>query len=168
MSRDLARHLKASLRVRGSRRIACYLANDGEPDLAPIMGFLRATGRQVLLPALHGRALWFLPCDEGSPLAPNRFGIPEPRVSARARCPAHRLDIVLMPLVAFDSSGNRLGMGGGYYDRTFAYLKTRTIWKRPLLIGVAYEFQRVESLPSQPWDIPLHAVATEKRLQHFR
>jgi len=137
-------------------------------DLAPLMQLLRGNARQVFLPVLHGSGLWFFPYKDNTPLEPNRYGILEPRLSARARCPARELDIVLMPLVAFDPSGNRLGMGGGYYDRTFAYLDARAIWKRPLLIGIAYEFQRVASLPSQTWDVPLDGVATEKQLYHFR
>ena len=128
------------------------------------MNFLRGQGRQVLLPALHGDTLWFLPCDRHTPLAPNRFGIPEPDVAPEARCRPRDLDLVLMPLVAFDASGNRLGMGGGFYDRTFSYLRNRTFWKKPMLLGVAYEFQRLETIASHPWDIPLQGIATEKRL----
>ena len=168
MARALARHVTASLRIRRAQRIACYLANDGEIDLAPVVAFLRNLGREVLLPALHDDGLWFFPYSADTPMKDNRFGIPEPCLPPRVRCPARELDVVLMPLVAVDSSGNRLGMGGGYYDRTFSYLKARSVWKRPLLIGVAYEFQRVARLPTQPWDIPLHALATEKQLYHFR
>lgn len=167
MARALAKRIAASLRLRRARRVACYLANDGEMDAGPVMDFLRSIGRQVFLPVLHGDALWFLPYDEDTPLKPNRFGIPEPYLSARARCPAREIDVVLMPLVAFDSSGNRLGMGGGYYDRTFSYLKARTVWRRPLLIGIAYEFQHIANLPAQPWDIPLDGVVTDKQLHHF-
>ena len=167
MAEALARHLGASLRVRRARRVACYLSNDGEIDLGPVMDFLRGNGRQVLLPALHGSGLWFLPYDRHTPLAPNRFGIPEPDVAAHTRRRARELDLVLVPLVAFDATGNRLGMGGGFYDRTFSYLRSRAFWKKPLLIGVAYEFQRFEALPSRPWDVRLRGVATEKRLYRF-
>jgi len=167
MARALARSLGRSLRVRCAHRIACYLANDGEIDLGPAMRLLGRGGRQILLPVLHGEKLWFLPYGSETPLARNRFGIPEPAVSARRRRPARHLDLVLVPLVAFDAAGNRLGMGGGFYDRTFAYLRNRALWKRPLLIGVAYEFQRLDALPSQTWDIPLQGVATEKRLYLF-
>lgn len=167
MARALARNLGRSLRVRCARRIACYLSNDGEIDLGPAMDLLGRGGRRILLPVLHGERLWFLPFGSGTPLARNRFGIPEPAVSARRRCPARDLDLVLVPLVAFDATGNRLGMGGGFYDRTFAYLGNRAAWRRPLLIGVAYEFQRLDALPSQSWDIPLQGVATEKRLYLF-
>jgi 5-formyltetrahydrofolate cyclo-ligase len=73
-----------------------------------------------------------------------------------------------MPLVAFDEAGNRLGMGGGYYDRTFSFLKHRRCWFRPRLVGVAYEFQKVHKLDSCDWDIPMHAVVTEDRLKIVR
>lgn len=167
MAEAMARHLGACLRVRRARRIACYLCNDGEMDLGPTMDLLRASGAKVLLPALHGGGLWFLPYDRETPLAPNRFGIPEPDVAAHTRCRARDLDLVLMPLVAFDARGNRLGMGGGFYDRTFAYLQSRKCWKKPLLLGIAYEFQRLESLAPSAWDVPLQGVATEKCLHRF-
>jgi len=70
----------------------------------------------------------------------------------------------LMPLVAFDSSGNRMGMGGGFYDRSFAYLRQRRQWCKPHLLGTGFELQRIENLPCQPWDIPLHSVVTERGL----
>jgi 5-formyltetrahydrofolate cyclo-ligase len=167
MSEALARHVRKSLRIRRARRIACYLSNDGEVDLGPALDVMRANGTQVLLPALHGGALWFLPYGGDTALVPNRFGIPEPAVPARTRCRARDLDLVLMPLVAFDATGNRLGMGGGFYDRTFSYLRNRVVWHKPLLIGVAYEFQRLESLPARPWDVPLHGVVTERGFCRF-
>jgi len=167
MAQALARHLGACLRVRRARRIACYLCNDGEMDLGPAMDLLRSSGAKLLLPTLRGDGLWFLPYDRETPLAPNRFGIPEPDVAAHARCRARDLDLVLMPLVAFDTAGNRLGMGGGFYDRTFSYLQTRKIWKKPLLLGIAYEFQHLDSLTTRPWDIPLQGVATEKCVHRF-
>jgi 5-formyltetrahydrofolate cyclo-ligase len=163
----LARHLGQWLRLLGARRVACYLPNDAEMDPGPIVERLRSNGTRVLLPALHNDALWFLPYERNTRLAPNRFGIPEPDVTPRKRCRARDLDLVLMPLVAFDDAGNRLGMGGGFYDRTFSYLKYRSYWKKPLLIGIAYELQRLDSLPAQPWDVPLRGVATEKRLYLF-
>ena len=167
MAQALARHLGACLRVRRARRIACYLCNDGEMDLGPAMDLLRSGGATMLLPSLHGDGLWFLPYDRKTPLAPNRFGIPEPDVAAHARCRARDLDLVLMPLVAFDTAGNRLGMGGGFYDRTFSYLRSRKTWKKPLLLGIAYEFQHLDSLTPRPWDIPLQGVATEKCVHRF-
>ena len=75
---------------------------------------------------------------------------------------ARQLDVVIAPLVAFDESLNRLGMGGGYYDRTFAFRKRARVLRRPVLIGVAYSFQRVDRLQPENWDVPLDVVITEK------
>jgi 5-formyltetrahydrofolate cyclo-ligase len=97
----------------------------------------------------------------GGELRRNRFGIGEPR---GPRLPWRRLDLVLLPLVAFDAGGGRLGMGGGFYDRTFAALRARRgQWQRPALVGLAHGFQRVAALPREAWDVPLAAVATERR-----
>ena len=72
-----------------------------------------------------------------------------------------------MPLVGFDQQGYRLGMGGGYYDATLAFMQHRRLWRKPRLVGVAYECQRVETLPHDPWDMPLDAVLTERQLYYF-
>ncbi|MDX1434376.1 MAG: 5-formyltetrahydrofolate cyclo-ligase, partial [Gammaproteobacteria bacterium] len=149
------------------QRVACYVANDGEMDLTPALARLWRAGKHVYLPALHGDALWFLPATPDSPMQRNRFGIPEPAAGADTRVAPFALDLVLMPLVAFDGAGNRLGMGGGFYDRTFAYLARRRHWRKPRLIGVAYGFQRVPSLPARPWDVTLEGVLTERGLERF-
>lgn len=94
----------------------------------------------------------------------NRFGIPEPDRNAK-RLPSRLLSVVLLPLVGFDSDGNRLGMGGGFYDRTFGYA-IHSSARRPRLIGVAYECQRsADGLPRRPWDVPLDGVVTEAGLR---
>jgi len=167
LSQRLARRLAASQTFQRSQRIAAYLPNDGEMDLRPLLRRAWRVGKHCYLPVLKGQRLWFLPYTEDTPLADNRFGIPEPALSPRRRWPLTTLDLVLAPLVAFDGQGNRLGMGGGYYDRSFAYLASRSHWRRPLILGVAYTFQRVPVLPSRPWDVPLHGVATERGLEWF-
>ena len=148
--------------------IAVYIAMDGEIDPEQLVAHARAAGKTLYLPVLEngndGR-LEFAPWQPHTPLFPNRFKIPEPRVRAEMLCPAGDLDLVLAPLVAFDSDGHRLGMGGGYYDRSFAFLKTGV--RKPLLIGLAYEFQRVSSLPAEAWDVPLAGVATERGFHRF-
>ena len=98
-------------------------------------------------------------------MKPNRYGIPEP-MDTQPRS-ARQLDLLLIPLVGFDSAGHRLGMGGGYYDATLAFLRHRRHWRKPRLLGVAYECQKVEALPHDPWDMPLDAVLTERRLYRF-
>ena len=145
-----------------SRTIAVYLSNDGEIDLRPLIERAWAMGKRTYLPKLFGPKLWFLPFHAGSTLAANRFSIPEPTEPVRRRIRPLFLDLVLFPLVAFDASGNRLGMGAGFYDKTFEAVLRRTVWKGPKRIGIAYEMQRVDSLPAADWDVRLDAIATER------
>lgn len=166
-ARRLVRATASDILLRRARRFACYLPNDGEMDLTPLMARLWALGRWSYLPVIRGPRLWFLRYQPGTPLAANRFGIPEPDLAPTKRCAPFALDIVLMPLVAFDDAGNRLGMGGGYYDQTFAYKSRRRAWRKPLLLGVAYEFQRISSLPTHPWDVALDGIVTEEGFQKF-
>ena len=153
-----------------ARRIACYLSNDGEMDPMPLIGLAWAMGKQVYLPVLsHLRSdhLLFAPYAPGDALRANRFGIPEPVVALRHLVEARVLDVVLMPLVAFDLRGNRLGMGGGFYDRSFAFLRRRRHWLKPHLVGMAYEFQCVDALARRHWDVPLQGVVTEQGFTAF-
>lgn len=169
-SRALARQLGNSTLFLRSEHIAFYLANDGEMDLMPLIERAWAMGKHCYLPMLsptfHNR-LWFAPYLPDTPLTPNRFRIPEPALQWNEIRPASSIDLMLTPLVAFDASGNRLGMGGGFYDRTLAYLLRRNHWRKPALIGTAYEFQKLEQLPHAAWDVPLHGVATNHALYRF-
>lgn len=154
--------------LRHTRRIAAYFAQGGELDLAPFLDARHASGREVYLPRLmrSGRRMQFARYAPGLSLARNRFGIPEPSRDA-ATVAARFLDVVLLPLVAFDATGTRLGSGAGYYDRCFAYRASRRVWHGPLLIGVAFTCQEVPTLLRQPWDVPLDAVVTELGLRRF-
>lgn len=151
-----------------ARHIALYVPNDGEIDPTVFLELAELRGRTFYLPVLHpvypGR-LVFSAYRDGTELRPNRFGIPEPQFS-EARRPAWALDAVLFPLVGFDDQGGRLGMGGGFYDRTFAFSRLRPRLA-PKLIGLAHDFQRVDTLPVEPWDVPLHAVVTDQRCYRF-
>jgi 5-formyltetrahydrofolate cyclo-ligase len=153
-----------------SRRIACYLPNDGEIDTHPILAHIRRMRKDCYLPVLsrlsHDR-LWFARMDTDTDLASNRFGIPEPVVPARDLVRAQELDLILMPLVGFDDQGRRLGMGGGYYDRSLEFLRHRHHWRKPHLLGIAYDFQRVNGLTADPWDIPLAGVITDQAVYFF-
>jgi len=149
---------------REARHVAFYLPNDGEIDPRRLIELAVAADKTVYLPVLDGieaPAMHFAPWRPGEPLQENRFGIPEPQHPAAVCAPLEILDVVCLPLVAFDRSGNRLGMGGGFYDRTFAALKTGARQK-PLLVGLAHHFQQLDNLPTDPWDVPLHAVATDR------
>ncbi len=166
-ARQLARRV-ASLKVFShAHHIAAYLAVDGEMDPAPLLERAWALGKRVYLPMLAGTPtahLLFAPYHPHSAMRDNRFGIPEPVVPAAELLPPQRLDLVLTPLVAFDASGTRLGMGGGFYDRSFAFRGNPAHLPRPLLLGLAYELQKVAELPRQGWDIPLDGIVTEQTL----
>lgn len=144
-----------------ARTLALYFANDAEMDPLPLLKLARTAGKRIFLPRLRDRRLEFVAHGLGAPLRRNRFDIPEPIGSAIA---LRKLDVVCMPLVGFDRSGRRLGMGGGFYDRTFAGKVAANTFKMrgPLLIGLAYAFQQVAQLPRERWDVPLAGVVTER------
>ena len=148
-----------------ARSLAVYLAVDGEADPAAIAVDALARGQRVYAPVLHRETLRFARLTADTPLRENRFGILEP--ATPAWIDPRQLDVVLTPLVAFDDSGTRIGMGGGYYDRCFGFLKERTRWIRPRLIGLAYEFQRLRTISRSSWDIPLWAAVTEQGTYRF-
>jgi 5-formyltetrahydrofolate cyclo-ligase len=148
-------------------RIGAYSAVGGEVDCAPALAVARRRTKAVFLPVLHGGRLRFAPCSPATPMLRNRFGIAEPATGPARWQRGMDLDVVLVPLVAFDPAGHRLGMGGGFYDRSFAFLRRRGRWRRPWLVGLAHEFQHVEFIPAQPWDVPLHAVVTEGGVRYF-
>lgn len=162
---QLASHLVSTRLFLVSRRVACYLPNDGEIDTNPVIARIWRMRKTCYLPVLsrlsHDR-LWFAPVKPGLELAPNRFGIPEPVVKARDLVRAQELDLILMPLVGFDDRGNRLGMGGGFYDRSLEFLRHRARWRKPHVLGLAYDFQRVNGLAPDAWDIPLQGVVTDR------
>lgn len=167
---EAAAAILAALPVyRDALRIALYVAVDGELDPEPLVIHARAAGKEVYLPVLppsNNRPLVFLPYAADTVLRPNRYRIPEPTPTAEAPLAPVELDLVLAPLVAFDARGQRLGMGGGFYDRSFAFLKeART--PRPVLIGYAYECQRVDALDAAEWDVPLAGVVTEQQFHAF-
>ena len=154
---------------RRSKKIAFYLSNDGEIDPEFIIKQAWNMGKQVYLPVLAPLQdrLYFAPYHPDSKMRSNRFGINEPDYPPRAWIRAHQLNLMFLPLVAFDSKGNRLGMGGGFYDRSLAYLANRHISRKPPLIGLAHELQQLENIRSEKWDIPLDQIITEKRIIHI-
>lgn len=153
-----------------ARHIACYLPNDGELDLTYLISQAWTMGKSVYLPVLslhHRNHLHFLSYKPNEELVTNRFGIPEPVMRPHNMIDIRRLDLVLMPLVGFDSTGSRLGMGGGFYDRSFAFLRRRQKWRKPNLIGAAFDCQKVEQIDGQSWDVPLSGVMTESGVELF-
>lgn len=158
------RHLTALNIYQTARRIAGYWSNDGELDISNILTRARADGKTTYLPVMTelGQPLLFAPYTPASLMRPNRYKIPEPVVPAAHVIQPQQLDLVLTPLVAFDADGQRLGMGGGFYDRSFAFRKQNDQLLQPYLVGVAFELQHVsQSLPRRDWDVRLDAAVTE-------
>ena len=147
-----------------SGRIAFYFASDGEIDPLAILFRALQMGKACYLPVLspyqHNKVC-FAPFRKGDALQPNRWGILEPVASVRSFIAPWSLNLVFVPLVGFDATGNRLGMGKGYYDRTFAF-RARRDGPAPRLIGLAHECQRAEAIPVSDWDIPLDGVVSDR------
>lgn len=161
-SAGVTRQLRLSSLYRRIKSVALYWAMDGEVNVTPLMHRLHRDGKALYLPVLDPLTprLRFRRWQPESRMQPNRFGIPEPADASTER-PAWSLDLVLMPLVGFDADGGRLGMGGGFYDRTFA---DEQRWPRqPRRLGVAHECQRVAEVPLESWDLPLIGVITDQR-----
>lgn len=151
-----------------SSRIAFYLANDGEIDPSKLIEWCAQNNRQGYLPIVRQEQernwLEFAEVTPSSHFEQNRFGIQEPVVDESSWIEARDLDLVLLPLVGFDKLGNRIGMGGGFYDTTFEFLKLERSVRKPGLIGVAHEIQKVEKINTESWDVPLTMVVTDQAI----
>jgi len=153
--------------LKRANRIAAYIGVNGEADCSEIFRSAWLRKKSTYVPILRKNRMLFAKLTSKTKLQNNHFGIPEPKVTTAEVVWPKNLDIILMPLVAFDSNGHRLGMGGGFYDRTLQQLRLREKYRRPLLIGMAYDFQLTGHIHKEDWDIPLHAVITETGFQHF-
>ncbi len=145
-----------------AQTVAVFLSFDGELDTRPLIDQLWRAGKRVYLPVLHPFSpgnLLFLHYHPSSDLVVNRLNIREPKLDVRDVLPLSQLDVLLTPLVAFDAAGQRLGMGGGFYDRTLQN------WRQYRLqpVGYAHDCQQVDALPTEQWDIPLPAVITPSK-----
>lgn len=146
-----------------SQHIACYLACQDEFDASPLIEAVWAAKKQCYVPVIHEEKwLRFIPYEYGTALKKNQFGILEPAEQDQSILPAD-LDVVVLPLIAFDRYGHRLGTGGGYYDRTFAFLRGEEN-PQPCLVGLAYAAQETAEIEADPWDVPLNFVMTEKNV----
>ncbi len=179
---DLVSAFAGQTALQQAQHIALYLTNDAELDTSLLIAWLWQQGKQLYLPVLHPFApgyLLFQRYSADTTMRPNPFGIPEPVLNCSQICPLSQLSLICLPLVAFDAAGNRMGMGGGFYDRTLAQLQlcSQTMplqesgqrpeqpqrLQRPVLLGLAHQCQQLEALPQQAWDIPLQAVLTPKK-----
>lgn len=158
---NISQHLNLSQ----INRVGIYLSNDGEIDTSLIIKTLWEHNVEVYVPIIHPFSsgyLLFQRYEKNSPMTLNRYGILEPKLNCSQVIPVIALDVLFTPLVAFDLSGNRLGMGGGYYDRSLAsyYREQRD---KPQLIGLAHSCQRVDKLPCEAWDVPLKTIITPEK-----
>lgn len=145
-------------------RVAGYWAVNGELPLNLVIPPLASRGQQFLLPVLgQGQRLRFAAWQAGDEVLPNRHGIPEPATPGELLEP-FQLDLVLVPLLGFDRRGHRLGYGGGYYDRSFAFLNEQVRPTEPLLVGIAYGFQELDAIDEESWDVALDFIATDREL----
>lgn len=159
--RQLAQHPL----FRRAKHISLYLPTDGEIDPRLLLRAAQRRGKATYLPVLSAwprTKMVFQRVRPGEKLGPNRFRILEPQVNVSRQRKVWALDLVLLPLVGFDDVGGRLGMGGGFYDRSLAYLARRKSWRKPTLLGLAHECQKVERLAQASWDVPLGGTVTDK------
>lgn len=157
-----AEKLKANVialdEYKAATHIAAYIAIRGEISVEPIIRAGSDDGKTFYLPILRGETMVFAPWSPDMPLLKKKFGLLEPDCPEADWLDPRELDLVLAPLVVFDANRNRIGQGGGFYDRTFEFTR---IAAKPLLLGVAHDTQREEELSPQPWDIPLYKIVTE-------
>jgi 5-formyltetrahydrofolate cyclo-ligase len=154
----IAGHLRERALRADWRRVAGYAASASEADLSPWFDTVGGDLR-LALPAIDADGvLAFRAWQPGDPLVPGPFSISQPAAAAPTLDPA-QFDVVLLPLLGFDERGVRLGSGAGYYDRAFAFRRRQA--PPPRLVGIAFETQRFERLPRDPWDVTLDAVVTE-------
>ncbi|MCQ2045895.1 5-formyltetrahydrofolate cyclo-ligase [Stutzerimonas stutzeri] len=164
-ARRLYRQLAQHPRFRRARHIALYLPNDGEIDPRLLLQAAQRRGKATYLPVLNPwprTRMVFQRIEPSEQLHRNRFGILEPVIRAARQRRVWALDLLLMPLVGFDGKGGRLGMGGGFYDRSLAYRAMRKKSHKPTLLGLAHECQRVDRLPLESWDVALQATVTDQ------
>ena len=147
----------ALIEERNAQHIALYVSFDGEISTEKLIKTLWAQDKHVYLPVLHpfnSNHLLFLRYLPDTPMLKNKFGILEPKLNVQNVLPLDELDILFTPLVAFDKQGNRLGMGGGFYDRTLQNWQNVSF----IPVGLAHQCQQVEQLPTEAWDVPLHRI----------
>ncbi len=164
LSHNICQQIRVSSVFQLAQHIAFYTPVKGEANPLSLM---KNSDKNFYLPLLSSQKkyhLFFVKIDSQTQYKNNRYGIPEPLHQTKDIIPLEALDLVIMPLVAMDRKGNRLGMGGGYYDRSFEFKKSLTINTKPTLMGFAYDFQLVNNLSPEKWDVPLDYLVTNKEL----
>ncbi len=155
----ICRHLLNLIASREPQLVAAYSPFDGEADITPVFRHLTDYGITLALPVISAgpiKSMAFKAWQPESKMQRNSYGILEPQEGGVVSPPD--IDILIVPLLAYDRCGNRLGMGAGYYDR---YLEPLRDSSRPLRLGAAYSIQEIEQINSDDWDIPLHGIVNE-------
>jgi 5-formyltetrahydrofolate cyclo-ligase len=162
----LTKRLSSHPKIEQASRIAIYLTNDGELPTSSFIDWCWQNKKHVYLPVVHPFSagnLLFLRYQEDTKLISNVYGILEPKLDVTKVCPLEQLDIICTPLVAFDDTGARLGMGGGFYDRSLAHWQQTKLYP----IGLAHDCQWVTKVPVETWDIPLPEIITPSKRYRF-
>ncbi len=162
----LTESLSSHKKIQQASRIAIYLSNDGELSTDSFIAWCWQNNKEVYLPVVHPFSsgnLLFLRYQAETQLISNRYGILEPKLDVTKVIPLAELDIICTPLVAFDTSGARLGMGGGFYDRSLANWQQTKLYP----LGIAHDCQLVESVPMDSWDVPLPEIITPSKKYRF-
>jgi len=165
-SAEIVTHVLDSKYFKNANNIAFYHAVRGEANPEALSLF--DTGKQFYLPILApevNSGLLFSPINANTQYINNQYAIPEPLYDSQKLIKASELDLIIMPLLGFDAHGNRLGMGGGYYDRSLSF-KTSTS-QAPIIMGFAYDWQKLATITTEPWDIPLDMLASESGITLF-
>lgn len=172
-AKALAKNLINSAVFMRATNIAAYWPDDGEISLLPTIELAFAMKKKIFLPLIaHNQSMHFAKMTRQTSLAEGRWGILQPQSPAKIIKP-YVLDILLVPVVAFDLYGNRLGRGGGFYDRYLAKLqrpsaRLKQPSAKPVIIGVAHQQQQIDQLPIESWDVPLNAVVSNTGVCYFR
>lgn len=162
----LLHNLQSHTKVKSANRLAIYLSNDGELTTQPFISWCWQQKIDVYLPVIHPFSsghLLFLRYDATTRLISNSYGILEPKLDITKVCSISELDLIFTPLVAFDKTGSRLGMGGGFYDRSLENWQDIDTYP----IGLAHDCQLVEKVPTESWDIPLPEIITPSKVFSF-
>lgn len=166
-ARRVALHVQHHFSLHPGQRIALYNPTPEELDVAPIAALVLRHGGRIFVPRLtdrRRRRMQFVAAS--GPMRPNPLGILEPE--GREVAAIRSLALVFVPLVGFDASGMRLGMGAGYYDRAFAFRHLRSVWHRPRLVGIGFALQRVTAIAAAAHDVRLDAIVTEEGILRCR
>lgn len=161
--RALATRIQQLPEYRRAQQLAAYWPMWGEIDTRILLSQALAQGKQIYLPVIDGAAMWFCRWHGETVRQHRRTGMSQTSKSAKRLVNVQRLDLVLVPLVAFDRDGMRMGQGGGYYDRCFARQRHQT-FRKPTLFGVAHDVQETAEIPVDDWDVPLHGIVTNAEI----